>query len=213
MVDLIKFGSDGKTWVLYAPIDGRAYTYVGRYGDEDDNEFKTGDFDNDGKDDILKVGSNGRVYINLAYDGIADGFEKDLGDWGSQTTNDYYTGDFNKDGKDDILKISGSGYGYIKYATSNNNFSDPWVNLGYYGEESDNEYFVEDFDNDCKADIVKISSGGYAYVNLAYDGFTDPWDVIKSNYGSIIGDLFVENTGVITKLSRQSGTVYVDSTF
>ncbi len=138
----------------------------------------SGDFDGDGKQDLLAVGSPS-VYSNNVYllRGHGDGtfsvpmLVRALGPFSSLPDRSVF--DINHDGKDDLLDINSSSLkgepAYISFALNAGNGTFQTVTTPITTESSDSNYnrvasfpALADFDQDGKADVV------YAYIDNAY---------------------------------------------
>ncbi|MER7078497.1 FG-GAP-like repeat-containing protein [Saccharopolyspora kobensis] len=127
-----------------------------------------GDFNGDGKADIITFTDHGAVYVSLS-DGTR--FVQDGWKWHnlfSPTGEIPAIGDFNGDGKDDIVTFfrGNTGYVYVSLSTGESFIenNDRW-----------NDYFsihdewpgVGDFNGDGKADVITFTRGGRAQVYVA----------------------------------------------
>ncbi|KZL11588.1 Leukotoxin [Pseudovibrio axinellae] len=129
------------------------------------DEWMTGDFNGDGKDDILTVYAAGsdddtklRIYLSEG-----DGFSEPI-DWSGDTTWIYKSsqrwevGDFNGDGKDDVFAVYERG-SYIKqsvYLSEGDGFSsvEDWTpGAAYVFRDT---WLTGDFTNDGTDDVVSI---------------------------------------------------------
>ncbi|WP_057461214.1 FG-GAP-like repeat-containing protein [Pseudovibrio sp. POLY-S9] len=134
------------------------------------DKWVTGDFNGDGKDDVLTMYAAGsdndtkfRVYLSNG-----DGFS-DAQDWSGDTTWVYKssqrweTGDFNGDGKDDVFAVyaDGSGVKQRVYLSEGDGFTsvENWT-----PDETSafkDTWLTGDFTNDGKDDVVTIYGEGY----------------------------------------------------
>lgn len=147
-------------------IDGLFDIINLQWGANTSNEFRIGDFDGDNKDDVLKVGNDGKAWINYANDGFLDNWDSQPGSWGDQRTNAFTCGDFDTDGKDDVLKIGSNGNAFINF--SGDLLTDGWdLTMNSYGSQDSNDYIIGDFDRDSRPDIMKIGEDGLAWVDYA----------------------------------------------
>ena len=136
------FNGDGKTDVLYiAEGSGALYvnlsgststsglSYWGAFGDGSWvilARYQIGDFNGDGKADVMWVGNDTRLYVALStgtqwVNGVANSGFVGRGDWGGHGNgNDlgrYRIADYDGDGKADVGFIGGDGYFGIAYSS------------------------------------------------------------------------------------------------
>jgi ribosome modulation factor len=131
-----------------------------------------GDFNNDGKDDLLARSGN---YVGLlAHDGT--GFTANsiqntwLGAWRYSETDKMDVGDFNNDGKDDLLARSGNYVGLLTHngtSFTSNSIQNTWLGAWRYSETD--KMNVGDFNGDGKDDLFARSGGNYVGL-LTHDG-------------------------------------------
>jgi len=128
-----------------------------------------GDYDNDGKLDILVTGSTGSGDVSKIYHNTGSGFEEVYSGtltgvhWGSVAW-----GDYDNDGKLDILLTGIAGSSYITkiYHNTGSGFEEVFPgSLTGVGESS---VAWGDYDNDGKLDILLSGSTGYTYVTKIY---------------------------------------------
>jgi hypothetical protein len=136
-----------------------------------------GDFDADGKTDILKVYSSGWAYVMFsngdgtfragpAYYDIPNGsaFNIALGDLAF----DGKTADFNGDGKTDFLKAYSDGTAYIMFSNGDGTFwqstSSYTIPEYWYGGPTTATIAVGDFDGNEKTEFLKVYNTGHANV-------------------------------------------------
>jgi RHS repeat-associated protein len=196
-VRLGDFNGDGKTDILR--IDGissfntrifystgNSFTiasgpdlYVDRGSEHDLNRVKLGDFNGDGKTDILRIDGissfNSRIFYSTG-NGFTISSGPDLYvDRGSEhDLNRVKLGDFNGDGKTDILRIDGISNSYFRifYSTGQNfTVSSLTGLLVYRGSDHDlNRIRLGDFNGDGKTDILRMNGISNESTSIIYPG-------------------------------------------
>ena len=225
------FNGDGKTDLIHFVNVGNGYVHVWNskgdgifdvksaftpapgYGVNANNfNFQTGDFNGDGKTDLIHFVNNGNGYVhvwNSKGDGTFDlkaAFTPAPG-YGVNANNfNFQTGDFNGDGKTDLIHFVNNGNGYVhvwnskgdgtfdlkaaftpapNYSVSNNNFN----------------FQTGDFNGDGKTDLIHfVNDGKKGFVtvwNSKGDGTFDVkapftpspnYDVSNNNFNFKLGD-------------------------
>jgi hypothetical protein len=179
----------------------------------------TGDFNGDGRDDLVTFTRDGRVYVGLA-ESNAYGFASPATNWhnGFRTGNEVpLVGDFNGDGKDDIAKFTRGESADVYVALSNGRHFGPAIRWnGSFAHDSQTP-LVGDFNGDGKDDIVSFTRGstGDAYVSLSNGSeFAAPrkwhdWFSIQTEI-PLVGDFNGDGKDDVVTFTRGSrGDVFV----
>ena len=121
----------------------------------------TGDFNGDGKSDILWRNDNGQItdWLGSASGGFADNYSNAF----KNVTTDWHvagTGDFNGDGKDDILWRNDSGLLVDWLGQANGSFTSNWANSIVNVPTAWNVAQTGDFNGDGKDDVLWRNDGG-----------------------------------------------------
>jgi beta-glucanase (GH16 family) len=156
-----------------------------------DDQFVAGDFDGDGRADLLAT-SAASGYANLMSYGPSgwttkwfNGGNHHIDFWFLSPGDQLVAGDFDGDGRAELLATSAaSGFAHLmKYAGG---WSTPWLNGGdqhihWWTLSPGDRLLVGDADSDGRDDLLAISAGGWAHL-MAYAGadWCTPW----SNEGS-----------------------------
>ncbi|MCA2620026.1 MAG: VCBS repeat-containing protein, partial [Microcystis sp. M038S1] len=157
---------------------------AGFWADENNSEQLIGDFNGDGKDDIVNLQSDGTSNNWIALSN-GDGSFKLIpkaqgltaGYWGNENNSEQLIGDFNGDGKDDIVNLQSDGTSNNWIALSNGDGTFKFLNYsqgltaGYWGNENNSEQLLGDFNGDGLDDIV----------NLQSDGTSNNWVALTNN--------------------------------
>jgi hypothetical protein len=138
----------------------------------------TGDFNGDGKSDVLWRHDSGVVTDWLGTPN--GGFAANGGTVFTPLPNEWKvagTGDFNGDGRDDILWRSDSGQVTEWLGTPSGGFSDNWANASSSVPLDWNVADIGDFNGDGRSDILWRQFGGQLtdWLGTASGGFADNW--------------------------------------
>jgi beta-glucanase (GH16 family) len=151
------------------------------------DQFITGDFDNDGHDEILAISNktdwakvikfNGSQWFDVWHN---NGVDKIAG-WYMNSGDQFIAGDFDNDGHDEILVISNKTNWAKVIKFNGSQWFDVWHNngvdkiAGWYMNPGD-QFIVGDFDNDNHDEILVISIAGWSKL-LAYESldWSDKW--------------------------------------
>ena len=145
---------------------------TGQGGFWDAQQWLSGDFDGDGKDDLAKVFTDGGLASIDVHQSTGSGFGIErwaTGQGGFWDAQQWLVGDFNGDGKDDLAKAftdgglasidvhlsNGSGFGIERWATGQGGFGDA------------QKWLAGDFNGDGKDDLAKaFTDGGLASIDV-----------------------------------------------
>ncbi|WP_181188361.1 FG-GAP-like repeat-containing protein [Actinopolyspora mortivallis] len=226
-VALFKQGESGGVYVALGGESGfGAFRLWHGYFAPQGERPAVGDFNGDGKDDIVTflgndATNNGDVYVSLS---TGDAFIEDDDKW-----HDYFgldderpaVGDFNGDGKDDIITFLGNDTNnpndvYVSLSTGSAFVEDNDKWHDYFGLENERPA-VGDFNGDGKDDIITFMNDGEggAYVALsAGDTFNtgSRWHDYFAPDGELpaVGDFNGDGKDdIITFRTDEEGRVYV----
>jgi RHS repeat-associated protein len=184
------FNGDGKTDVMWVDSLGNMYVlastgsgfvaYPGsgrsssgtpftQWGDGNPDRYRFGDFNGDGKTDVMWIDGVGNLNVTLS---TGSGFAP-IGhtQWGDGTPARYQLGDFNGDGKTDVMWVDSlgnvyvlisMGSGFVAYPGSGT--SSNGTPFTQWGDGNPTRYLLGDFNGDGKADVMWVDSLGNVYV-------------------------------------------------
>jgi len=176
-----------------------------------------GDFNGDGKTDVLMIESGTTGYVNYATD---NGFSSVRVTGMHFNTGGAWNivGDFNGDGKADVLMIQTGSAGYVNYGTVNG-FQTVPISGMHFNTASPGWNLLGDFNGDGKTDVLMIETGTTGYVNYATDnGFSsvrvtglyfnaaDPgWNPVGDFNGDGKSDVLMIQTGSAGYINYATG--------
>jgi FG-GAP-like repeat/Salmonella virulence plasmid 65kDa B protein len=241
--DLIHFASNRYVHVWNSRGDGgfdilAAFPNNGYGVDSNNYKFQVGDFNGDGRSDLVHFANNRYVHVwlsngNGTFD-IRGGFPNN--GYGVDA-NDYkfQTGDFNGDGRTDLIHFANSNYVHVWLSNGDGTFTitSGFPNSGYGVGANAYNYQTGDFNGDGKTDLVHFANSNYIHLWLSKgDGTfailsrfpsTDGYIVGANGYkfsaadfnGDGLTDLihFVNNDYIHVWLSRGDGTFDIHSKF
>ncbi len=207
VISVYKNSSDGSSTLRVYTSNGSGFDApsawsVGQWGHYDSAQWMTGDFNNDGLEDVAATYANsaeGGTILRVYYSN-GTGFDAPTGhkvNWGHWSSQKWMAGDINGDGQDDIIAAYEGHEGRTVlrvYEATENGFSDPsnWASGFNFTFDADAEWKIGDFNGDGGADIAVISGNGdnkTIRVILADDGkFLAPVTVsAESDFSYLIG--------------------------
>ncbi|QFT34354.1 Serralysin precursor [Labrenzia sp. THAF82] len=227
--DLMKFwSSDGRMYADVHVSNGNGFTLArwasSQGGIWDGMNWRVGDFNGDGRDDLMKLwSSDGRMYADVH---VSNGNGFTLARWASSQGGiwdgmNWRVGDFNGDGRDDLMKFwSSDGRMYADVHVSNGNgFTLARWASSQGGIWDGMDWRVGDFNGDGRDDLMKFwSSDGRMYADVHFsngNGFTlarwassqgGIWDGMDWRVGEFNGD----GRDDLMKLWSSDGRMYAD---
>ena len=191
------FNGDGKTDLIHLVNSGNGYVHVwlskgdgtfdvksaftpapGYSVNNNNFNYQTGDFNGDGKTDLIHFvndGKRGYVHVWLSKgDGTFDlknAFTPSATYDVSNNNFNFKLGDFDGDGKTDLIHLvnSGNGYVYVWNSKGNGTFdvTPAFVpNLSYQVNNNNFNFKLGDFDGDGKTDLTHQVNSGKGYVHV-----------------------------------------------
>ena len=203
------FNGDGRSDILWRSDSGGLSDWLGKanggFTDNGAASFttvstdwhvaSTGDFNGDGRDDILWRSDGGALsdWLGTANGGFTDNGAASF----TTVSNDWHvagTGDFNGDGRDDILWRSDSGAMSNWLGTANGGFTD---NGAASFAKVPSDWHIAgtgDFNGDGRDDILWRSDGGALsdWLGTANGGFTDNG---AASFATVSNDWHIADTG------------------
>ncbi|CAN7238968.1 FG-GAP-like repeat-containing protein [Polaromonas sp. LjRoot131] len=162
---------------------------------------KLGDFNGDGKTDIIQTHANGNAYVWLS---TGTGFAP-AAVWSTGHSENDKLGDFNGDGKTDVIQTHSNGNAYVWLSTGTGFAPAAVWSTGH--SENDKP---GDFNGDGRTDVIQTHANGNAYVWLSTGtGFTSAavWSTGHSE-GDKLGDFNGDGKTDVFQVSS-GGTGYV----
>ncbi|XP_032241050.2 uncharacterized protein LOC5515387 [Nematostella vectensis] len=174
--DMMCHDHSGSIWVSLADGNGhftktswhnKNFKWCGHPG----SKLYTGDFNGDGRSDILCHDHVGSVWTSLATSGGSfTGSSWNRAKWfcGHQGS-ELHIGDFNGDGRSDILCHDHSGNKWISYAQSNGGFNNKidWHKAMGWCYHQGSQLLIADINGDGRDDLLCHDANGYKWVALA----------------------------------------------
>lgn len=174
--------------------DGSTGSFGGWNLDPQD-QFITGDFDADGREEILAVGTNGWSKLLGFDDGEwagawHNGGSGAIGGWYLNSGDRFIAGDFDADGRDEVLAIAVNGWSKV-IAFDGADWRDRWHNngtgmiAGWFFNPGD-RFVAGDFDDNGREDVLTVAANGWSKV-VAFDAgnWQDRWH--NAGAGTIAG--------------------------
>ncbi|MCA8995683.1 MAG: DVUA0089 family protein [Planctomycetaceae bacterium] len=171
--DIVSFRNNGDRWVNENTGHGTLLLdYYGRYGNQasrDWRNFMTGDFNGDGRDDIVQQDNFGNWWLGHS-NGLADGAFTQLyaNRWDPAAFSDFQVGDFNGDGKDEFVARTATNHFFVNITQANNRMVPT-----YFGALARNRSFltqVGDYNGDGVDDILAMRTTDAAFFALNSTG-------------------------------------------
>jgi len=170
------FNGDGRDDILCQQSDGRMFVELanasGQFVSTNWNQYRNycyrgsatelmfvGDFNGDGRDDLLCNYRNGNMSIALAESGGTFATATDwlyYGRYFCRTSSErMYVGDFNGDGRDDLVCIQNDGDMLVEHAASNYFSGSDWSGRRDFCDDfANHELYVADFNGDRRDDLL-----------------------------------------------------------
>ncbi len=181
------FDGDGRTDLLSLQADGRSFVQLGQPGGNlgaptetwqsdqwgEGATVHTGDFDGDGRTDLLWLQADGRSFVQRAQAGgtfasYVETWQSDQ--WGEGAT--VHPGDFDGDGRTDLLWLQADGRSFVQLAQPGGTFAS-YVETWQSGQGGDRATLhTGDFDGDERTDLLWLQADGRSFVQLARPGGT-----------------------------------------
>lgn len=186
----------GNNW-KYIEGGGNGKIHVWNISSND--KYVSGDFDGDGKDEILAINPNG-WHHTMKFDGANWNYIEGSGSgkihlWNINYTDQYVTGDFNGDGKDELLAINPNGWHHtMQFSAGGWNYIEGSGNgkIDVWNINANDKYVVGDFDGDKKDELLAINPNGahhtmkfngsnWKYIEGGGDGKINWWNIAAAD--------------------------------
>jgi hypothetical protein len=151
----------------------------------------TGDFNGDGKTDLVAFGGAGWASIPVAFSNGGGSFTvtnfnvNDFPVWAATPGVKVVAGDFNGDGKTDLAAFGVAGWASIPIAFSNGNGSFTVTNFAVndfpvWAATPGVKVLAGDFNGDGRTDLVAFGGGGWASIPIAFSNGNGSFNVTNS---------------------------------
>ena len=170
---------------------------VGEWTINSIDKYFNGDFDGNGKDELLCVQNTSKGKSSLF--SFNNGWMKkwtnngdgSLGEWIFCQNDKFLIGDFNGDGKDELLCIQDNEQGravLFEFNDDNGQWSVIWTNntngwLSGWKIRQDDKFITGDFNGDGKDDLMCITNSDNGWASV-FSFFQGQWLYMWSNYGN-----------------------------
>ncbi|MDZ7954170.1 hypothetical protein [Nostoc sp. DedQUE09] len=198
---------------------------TGQGGFWDTQKWLVGDFNADGKDDLVNVFNDGglaSIDTHLSNGGSFDLQRWATGQGGFEDTQKWLVGDFNADGKDDLVNVfNDGGLASIDTHLSNGESFDiqRWA-TGQGGFGDTQKWLVGDFNADGKDDLVNVfNDGGLASIDThlsngeSFD--IQRWATGQGGFGDtqkwLVGDFNADGKDDLVNVFNDGGLASIDT--
>jgi len=175
--------------------------------------WNIGDFNGDGKDDIMCPTSTN--YGAKVWFSNGSNFSNQYqGTWLLISNNgQWYIGDFNGDGKDDIMCPTSTNYGAKVWFSNGSNFSNQYQGI-WLSESNNGQWYIGDFNGDGKDDIMCPTSTNYGAKVWFSNGsnfsnqYQGVWLDFANNGNWYIGDFDgTDEDDILGQLNQYGGSI------
>jgi beta-glucanase (GH16 family) len=154
-----------------------------------DDKFVAGDFDGDGKTQLLAFSSNSWSHL-MKWDGTnwqyqwGNNGDNQIAVWSMKPTDRFVVGDFDGDGKSELLAFSVNGWSHLM-KWDGTNWQYVWGNQGanqiaVWNMKPDDKFVAGDFDGDGKSELLVFSTNNWSHL-MKWDGAN--WQYVWGNNG------------------------------
>jgi len=149
------------------------------------DKFITSDFDGDGRDELLAISTTGFAHLMKFTGGTwttlwANNGSGTIHWWHLNPSDKFVAGDLDGDGRAELAGVSTGGFAHLmKFAGGT--WSTPWANNGngkidWWSIGAGDRFRIADFDGDGRAELLGISTTGYAHLMKYANGtWSTPW--------------------------------------
>jgi beta-glucanase (GH16 family) len=161
--------------------NGKIHVWNINYNDR----YLTGDFDSDGKDELLAINPNG-AHQTMKFNGanwvyIEGGGNGKIHVWNINATDKYVAGDFNGDGRDELLATNFNGAHHtMQFIGGAWNYIEGGGNgkIDVWNINGSDKYVAGDFDGDKRDELLAINPNGWHHT-MKFDGAN--WKYIEGS--------------------------------
>ncbi len=169
---------------------------------DSDDSWVAGDFDGDGRDELLAINPNG-WHHTMAYNGsswqfIEGGSNGSIHWWNIASDDFYVAGDFNGDGRDELLAVNPNGWHHtIAFNGSSWSFveGDGSGSIAWWFIAGNDSYAVGNFTGGVEEELLAVNPNGWHHT-MRFNGSS--WSFVEGDGGGAIHWWFISGNDNFT---------------